>query len=706
MSQINNTLPLNIKTTFLQAEKLNYDKIYYKSKNKLIQKISQLQNKKTNHQSVNKNWIINLTNIHIPENIKYILSLGPNYSTFSKKIPYFDIIASIEANITQYSIDTQNQIRNGICNIITNFKNKLKHKKFINNNNTINSYRNKLNKDIKTTKAFIKAHPNLHITSADKSKKTVIMQKTEYNTKMLTLLNDQFTYKLINSDPTNKIQTNINKIIQDLYSSNTIDLNTKNQLIRYNSKPPYIRGLPKTHKPNIPLRPIVNNIQSPTYNIAKYLNNILTQITGKTSYHIKNSSNFKDFIKQQTIPGDHVIISLDVESLYTNIPTDLALQIIENNWIKIKNLTSLNQSQFLKITKTCLDSSYFTFENKFYSQIKGLAMGSPLAASLANIVMEHIEEQVLSSLDYNPIFFKRYVDDIITCIPKNKIDYTLNKFNNYHTNINFTIEIEKNQSINFLDLNIKYDNNGTIFTNWYNKDTASFRYINYNSTTPHRYKKNTIQHLTDKAITLAHPKYRKQNITKIKHILQQNNYPNILIDKTIKKRIHQIYNHNNTNTSKNSKFISLPYVENLSENINKYLKKFNITAAFKQTNTLKDLYTSHIPLSNINQRTHIVYKIPCNSCNACYIGQTKQYLEKRLDQHKKSKENQTALATHKTNTGHDFNYNQTKILDTETNYKKRIIKEMIYIKKDKNAINHRTDIKNLNSIYFSLISEN
>ena len=77
-------------------------------------------------------------------------------------------------------------------------------------------------------------------------------------------------------------------------------------------------------------------------------------------------------------------------------------------------------------------------------------MGSPLSATLANIVMEEAEYKIINELDYYIKFYYRYIDDTLICLPKNKINDILHRFNNIHPNLVFTKEISINNSINFL----------------------------------------------------------------------------------------------------------------------------------------------------------------------------------------------------------------------------------------------------------------
>ena len=252
---------------------------------------------------------------------------------------------------------------------------------------------------------------------ADKSNKTVIMEKDEYYKKMSDLLNDSNTYKKVAHDLTKQIQNKINGLINNMFRKKYIDKKTKNLLNCHNGQSPYIYGLPKLHKNNIPLRPIVSTVGSPTYKLSKFLSNILTNILGNTEHHIKDSWDFHNFIKNKTIPKNLTLVSFDVVSLYTNIPTELAVNVIKEKWNIIKNYTTIPENTFIEITKLCLNSTYFKFNNEFFSQIYGVAMGSPISATIATLVLEFLEIKVISSLDYKPYFFKRFVDDCILCIP-------------------------------------------------------------------------------------------------------------------------------------------------------------------------------------------------------------------------------------------------------------------------------------------------
>ncbi|XP_030751385.1 uncharacterized protein LOC115878915 [Sitophilus oryzae] len=327
------------------------------------------------------------------------------------------------------------------------------------------------------------------------------------------LLNDKKIYKQIKRDPTNIYQKNNNDIVGKWENNQYIPTETAKRLMIRNAIPPKMYGLPKLHK--VPLRPLVSCVQSPFEKLSKYLKDILSNIAYKNEYYLKDSQHFKQKLKNLKIPNGYKLISLDVASLYTSIPIDLASQIIRKKWDQIKKYTDIPQDEFIKGVETTLKSTYFTYDNKIYQQIDGCAMGASISSVVAQIVMEDLEESVLEKLDIRIPFFFRYVDNCLTAIPTDYMDRILDKFNEYNSNIKFTIEVEVESKINFLDVTI-HNKNGILRTKWFTKETWSSRYLNFNSNHPMSQKKSVVIGLADRAISLSDPEYRKNATNKAK----------------------------------------------------------------------------------------------------------------------------------------------------------------------------------------------
>lgn len=118
------------------------------------------------------------------------------------------------------------------------------------------------------------------------------------------------------------------------------------------------------------------------------MSNILSNIINNNPHYIKDSFHFKNFINSITIPENHSIFSLDIVSLYTNIPNELIINVITEKWSKISEHTKIPKQEFLNAIKLVVNTNYFQYHNNFYQQIDGCAMGSPLSSTIAQIVME------------------------------------------------------------------------------------------------------------------------------------------------------------------------------------------------------------------------------------------------------------------------------------------------------------------------------
>lgn len=114
------------------------------------------------------------------------------------------------------------------------------------------------------------------------------------------------------------------------------------------------------------------------------------------------------------------------------------------------------------------------------------------------------------------------------------IQVILDELNSFHEMVKFTVEIEENNSINFLDLTVHKLSNGGLRTNWYCKPIAANRVINYYSSHPRHMIHNTAKSLIKKIYILSHRSFCDENETKIFAILRKNNFP----DQIIRKLIH------------------------------------------------------------------------------------------------------------------------------------------------------------------------
>ena len=99
-----------------------------------------------------------------------------------------------------------------------------------------------------------------------------------------------------------------------------------NKIRPQHKQPPRIYGQPKIHKPNVPLRPIVSCINTFAYDLSAHLADILSPLTGKSEYAVSNSTHFVNTINYERIQEKEIMVSFDVESLFTNVPIEDAVK--------------------------------------------------------------------------------------------------------------------------------------------------------------------------------------------------------------------------------------------------------------------------------------------------------------------------------------------------------------------------------------------
>ncbi|XP_055590955.1 uncharacterized protein LOC129743038 [Uranotaenia lowii] len=397
------------------------------------------------------------------------------------------------------------------------------------------------------------------------------------------------------------------------------------------------------------------------------------------------------------------MFSLDVVSLYTNVPVQKTYEIIEGKWGEINQHTQIPWLEFLRALKIVLEASFFQYNGKMYKQIFRVGMGSPLSGVVANILLEHLEKEVIAKLKtkgINLITYKRYVD---------KIDEIQNEFNQPFDSINFTVERETNYSIRFLDMTLTRNGN-QINKNWFTKQLNG-RYLDFSSSSPYAHKKNTAIALIDRALKLTDTIEREKSILTVKGILRCNNYPNDFIDKILSARVDAIYNSlkYEDRDVQMGRYASLTYIPHLSEKVTKILRKYDIIASSKPVNKIKDsIFTKLKDEIPKMKQTQVVYAIPCE-CGRVYCGQTSQTIEKRIKNHKysfKPNASTTGLTQHAVENHHTFNYDDVKILEKVSDEGRRKIAETLHIKlRGERAVNIQRDAMEISSIYNALIKK-
>ena len=647
------------------------------------------------------NWFINRSGTHIPDEVKLLLQFGENFNLPIDNVTQtkYSFIKQIENNIRRSDEELQCTIRNITVPIINEIK---KGKTFDKNDNI-------LLKRLSVTKKFIQENPNVFFTRADKDNITVALEKNSYISIIENMLSDQNTYKLIHNNPVQKMTNDLRKILSRWKQKDFIGDIVYKSLMINDGTMARAYGLPKLHKSGNQYRIIISSIGTPLYALASFLHDKIKTSLTNSDRTIKNSTDLIEKIKNLHVNENISLASLDVISLFTNVPLEEAINSIKRRWDIISNNTNIPMDEFIIAVKFVFESTFLQFNKKMYKQIYGTPMGSPLSPVIADIVLMDLEEKAIGVLPFSLPVYYRYVDDVLIAAPNDSFNIILNIFNSFHHRLKFTLELSDNNKINFLNISIIIKN-GTFMFDLYQKPTFSGRFLSFYSHHHWTHKKGVIVSLIDKIVNIVNPCWQEKNIKLVISWLLQNGYPLKTIFEVINERIkyHCFGVDNdgeNNNEEDNEMFFVIPYVRNISDKFR--YKIDSVKLAHSCNNKLnKFIHAGKDKLNNL-EMTSVVYKIVCKDCDAAYVGQTKRQLSTRVREHrsdiKKSSGNLSVISLHRINEGHEFDWDNVKILDRENNLNKRLTSEMLYIKKQVNSINKQNDTELLPQCYIPFI---
>lgn len=653
-------------------------------------------------------YFINKTNVDIPSDVRLTLSLGSKFGipTKTKELPLFNFISDIESSSQGINVESQREefrkrVSNSLIHNFPKYKNTRKERMLI-------ALRD-------TTKKFLRRNPELYIINADKGNVTVALTSSTYEEKMNNIVNDNSTYRAMRIDPTSSIQNKVNELTRNLHKDKHIDDATRKMLTSYTSIPPKMYGVPKIHKEDMPMRPIVSTRGSPTYQLSKFLANIINRALRSDKYNVNNSRHFKDRVSDISIEDNEIMVSFDVTSLFTNIPINLVIEIIKKRYNVITEHTSIPKNKFLEMLRICCqDSNFFKYKGKIYKQTFGLPMGSPLSPILADLVMDALLDATTEQLEVSPKIMVKYVDDLFAIVKRENLQRTLDTLNAYHRRLQFTVEVEQRGSLPFLDvLVIRRDNH--IYTNWYQKPMASGRILNYNSAHPRKQILNVAKNFIDRVWYLSHHSFREQNRCRIKQILKNNSFPNNIIVGMLRMAGNTIPQEANRD-QQSTKYRRVTYIPRLTESLQRAMRQHDgeISIAPKVNRTLRDVYTNTKDRTPLMDEAGVVYEIKCGGneedpCNKIYIGMTGQMLKNRINNHKSDLKhclsNKTALANHCNSMRHTPRWEDTRIICKEKNYTRRTTLEALHIYAARNTMNKKTDTDSVNTLYRTLIEK-
>lgn len=531
-------------------------------------------------------------------------------------------------------------------------------------NKSLRSVRLKQNKRKKNlSKAEFKAlkslqkNENIIIKPADKGSSVVILDRNSYLQEGYRQLNIPSHYRKIDGPIHPNVTCKYNSILDQIHDESFL---SKKQLeylkVPDNPRERRFYLLPKIHKdPNIwsgnpktpPGRPIVSDCESDTYRISEYVDHFLYPLAIKHPSYIKDTPDFLEKLSNVIPDPNSFLITLDVESLYTNIDNNAGLQAVRQAFQDNPDLNRPS-SEIIRLLSTMLKYNDFSFNNEWYLQVGGTAMGKKFAPNYANIFMAKWESEALNKCPKKPQCYFRYLDDIFIIWPHSREDFTefFNILNSHHPNIKLKANIEKN-SISFLDVTIfkgdGFRQTQTLDTKVYFKPTDTHELLHKSSYHPPHIFKGIVK---SQIIRFKRICTNKTDFNEACHILfsvlRKRGYAYSFLRKIKRDTIYGLDSQGQSSKCEKPRCKTCKHI---------------VT-----TKTIIDHNGNLITLSDkLNcQSRSIVYVIECKNCRIRYVGESCQKLKDRLNQHRsdiKCKKD-TVIATHFSQNCPDVNFLQ------------------------------------------------
>lgn len=577
--------------------------------------------------------------------------------------------------------------------------------------------RKNLSKREEAALSTLSSLPDIIIKPADKGGAIVILNKTDYLNEAYRQLNDTSFYRAVSSDPTSVFKQNVQERLSSLVRERKITETTARSLLPLNPVPGRFYLLPKIHKKDHPGRPIVSAIGTVTENLSSFVDTLIKDIPGTLPSYIKDTTDFLRHILDLRIPANSLLVTMDVASLYTNIPQEggvkAAIQLYEESESPNKPVDSETLEELLKMI---LEMNNFEFDDKHFIQTNGTSMGTKIGPNYANLFMGKLEREFLATRTLQPLFYKRFIDDIflIWCHGESSLLEFITAFNSFDDHITFS-HLYSASELNFLDVAIKISGE-TLSTSLYRKPTDNHQYLHFKSSHVKHCKTGIpySQSLRFKRLC-SDPKDFTSNCERLRNNLLCQQYPLPVIDDAIakadKKDRTELLNDAKPSTSKSQTNLILTYSAS-APNVNGILKKhYNILlqsektkrvfpepprTVYRRARNIKDIVTSskinnskstgcgpcdkpRCKLCPMMQKTetvrstgsnfsfriqgnyncdseNVVYILECTLCHAQYIGQTGTALRMRINNHRSHVNAlpHLPISKHVTTLGHPF----------------------------------------------------
>ena len=385
------------------------------------------------------------------------------------------------------------------------------------------------------------------------------------------------------------------------------------------------------------------------------------------------------------------MVSFDVVSLFTSIPRTLASTTIRELLLKDgmpEGLQRLNPDEVLELLGYAL-RTIFTFDGQQYEQIRGTPMGSPVSGVIAEAVLQKLENVVLPIS--KPRFWTRYVDDTFVIVRRDQRDQLQISLNSVFPEIQFTMEEEKDGHLPFLDVLVSRNADGTLETTVFRKQTHTDNLLHAESNHPVQHKMSALRTLFQRVEThCSTPAAKQQETNTLLRMCRSNGYSKTFINRCMRNRVDRAQPHPR---APETRWCSAPYLHSTSEAVARLLTPYGLRLAHKPAHTIRTtLMRPKDPLTE-DEKTGLIYCIPCNDCDKVYIGETDRQLQTRVKEHQgavRRRDLKSLIFEHSVDHGHKFAFDQARAIDRARTRGGRLFKEAWHSRD--NAINRHVGL--------------
>lgn len=363
-------------------------------------------------------------------------------------------------------------------------------------------FRNKANLNRKEMAALrgLKNNRQIIIKKCDKGGGIAVLDNVDYLSKVESMLLDIRTYTRVDIDDTLEVKLKADELVKKLGTEGHLNAKQVTYLINFIPRCPIFYGLPKVHKKDIPLRPIVSQIDGPTSRINEYVDKLLFVAEKCIPFLLQDTTAYLQLINRHKVcNAGTFLVTMDVTSLYTNIPHDEGAEWVSefyhetlDKWNDFDiGIQPIDREKLKELILFILHNCTFEFNRERFRQNYGTTMGARFSVKFANIYMYMWFRKILARYNgLKPPFIARLIDDCFFtwCHTENDLLLLEQFLNSSHVSIKFEVLYSQDR-VTFLDT-VTYISDGSIKTTIYTKPTDKKQYLFFSSCHPSHVKRS------------------------------------------------------------------------------------------------------------------------------------------------------------------------------------------------------------------------